>query len=140
PIVPSLHPPAAEPSASPTVLLVEDEEALRIVAQRILEQQGYSVVVASDGAEAIRAVERSRKRVDLLLTDVVMPGMSGLELAQRLAAVYPAMKVLYISGYPEGGITHHGVLDKGLAFLAKPFTPLMLLEKIRDVLGTPAPA
>ena len=140
PMVPSSHPPAAEPSAAPTVLLVEDEEALRIVAQRILEQQGYSVIVASDGAEAIRAVERSRKRVDLLLTDVVMPGMSGLELAQRLATVYPAMKVLYISGYPEGGITHHGVLDKGLAFLAKPFTPLMLLEKIRDVLGTPAPA
>lgn len=133
------RPPAA-PSASPTVLLVEDEEALRAVARRILEQQGYSVIVASNGVEALRVVEQSNVPVDLLLTDLVMPGMSGRELARRLAAANASIKVLYISGYPRDEITHHGVLESGMAFLAKPFTPMVLIEKVREVLGAPAPA
>nr|MBI3612907.1 response regulator [Nitrospirota bacterium] len=138
--LPKRRRPAAAPSVSPTILLVEDEEAIRGVARRILEQQGYSVLVASNGAEALRVLEQSKEPVDLLLTDLVMPGMSGRELAQRLAAANSSIKVLYISGYPADGITHHGVVESGMAFLAKPFTPVLLIEKVRAVLGMPAPA
>jgi CheY-like chemotaxis protein len=75
--------------------------------------------------------------VDLLLTDLVMPGMSGRELARRLAAVRPSLKVLYMSGYPSDDIAHHGILEEGIAFLAKPFTPAVLLGKVREVLDRP---
>lgn len=117
-----------------TVLLVEDEESLRSTARKILEQRGYSVLGAPNGAEALRVWEQSPESVDLLLTDVVMPGMSGRELARRLISVRPGLKVLYMSGYPSDDIAHHGVTQEGMAFLAKPFTPATLLGKVREVL------
>jgi two-component system, cell cycle sensor histidine kinase and response regulator CckA len=121
-----------------TVLLVEDEEALRATARKILEQRGYQVLGAPNGAEALRLWEQSAEMVDLLLTDLVMPGMSGRELARRLAAVRPSLKVLYMSGYPSDDIAHHGILDEGTPFIAKPFTPANLLGKVREILDRPA--
>ena len=88
---------------------------------------------ARSGAEAVAAAERA-DRIDLLLTDVVMPGMSGKELAARLALHHPEMKVLFMSGYTDNAIVHHGVLDEGVSFIGKPYTPLALARKVREVL------
>lgn len=123
-----------------TVLLVEDEEALRFTARKILEQRGYSVLGAPNGAEALRVWEQAQQSVDLLLTDVVMPGMSGRELARRLISIRPGLKVLYMSGYPTDDIAHHGILQEGIAFIAKPFTPASLLGKVREVLESSSTA
>jgi len=126
--------------AAQTVLLVEDEEALRATARKVLEQRGYHVLGAPNGAEALRLWEQSPQTVDLLLTDLIMPGMSGRELAQRLMAVRPGLKVLYMSGYPSNDIAHHGILEDGIAFIAKPFTPDALVKKVRALLDRPAAA
>jgi signal transduction histidine kinase/ActR/RegA family two-component response regulator len=119
---------------SETVLLVEDEEVVRGLARRILEQAGYSVVEASKADEAIRFCEEHGNEVDLLLTDVVMPEMSGKELADRLKTQRPDLKMLFMSGYTDEAIVHHGVLDSSVEFIQKPFTPAGLIEKVRDVL------
>jgi two-component system cell cycle sensor histidine kinase/response regulator CckA len=130
------------PSASPagslqgdeTVLLVEDESSVRGVIEKVLSGNGYRVLLACDGSEAIRVSGEHEGRIDLLVTDVVMPGMGGREVASRLETARPGLKVLLMSGYSENVISHHGVLEAGLAFLQKPFTTDALLRKVREVL------
>ena len=118
-----------------TILLVEDEESLRKMAGRILEGYGYSVIEATDGMDALKIITKGdRLKIDLLVTDVVMPEMGGKELADKLTAEYPRLSVLYISGYTDNAIAHHGVLDEGVSLLQKPFSPQSLAEKVRGVL------
>jgi two-component system, cell cycle sensor histidine kinase and response regulator CckA len=116
-----------------TVLLVEDEDGLRDLAKRLLQRHGYTVLVAADADEALRLFE-GNPSIDVLLTDVVMPGVSGPELTMQLIQQRPALKVIYMSGYTEDAIVHHGVLKPGIAFLNKPFTSETLGAKIREEL------
>jgi CheY-like chemotaxis protein len=120
-----------------TILIVEDEAAVRHLAMRILQTAGYAVVTASHGAEALSLLERHDGPVHLLLTDVVMPGMTGRDLATRLENVRPRMKVLYTSGYTDDAILRHGVSDDADFFLEKPYTRAALTRKVRDVLDSP---
>ncbi len=122
------------PGRAETVLLVEDEEMVRRMTRGMLEMNGYRVIEASNGLEALMVCERHDGPIDLLLTDVVMPQMSGRELADRLATAHPEMRVLYMSGYTDDAIVQHGVLEAGTAFLEKPFTPQVLARKVRGVL------
>jgi two-component system cell cycle sensor histidine kinase/response regulator CckA len=119
---------------SETILLVEDEESVRKLALRILERQGYKVLSARDGDEALLICEQFKDPIHLMLTDVVMPGMSGHELAKRLKSSYPKMKVLYMSGYTDDKIVLHGVLVEGVNYIQKPFTVDALTKKVREVL------
>ena len=119
-----------------TVLLVEDAQRVRAVVREILEMNGYVVLEARHGAEAIEISSRNQGPIHLMVTDVVMPQMSGRELAQRLAPLRPDMRVLYMSGYTDDAIVRHGVLGAGMAFLSKPFTPDALAVKVREVLDT----
>ncbi|MBI2221263.1 MAG: PAS domain S-box protein [Acidobacteria bacterium] len=121
------------------ILLVEDDERLRELARKALVRDGYSVLAAPDPATALELSERHESPIALLLTDVVLPQMSGRILAERLLALRPHMRVLYMSGYTDNAIVHHGVLDRATAFLQKPFTPAALTRKVREVLGAPAP-
>jgi PAS domain S-box-containing protein len=123
-------PPAA---GTQTVLLVEDEDGLRELARRLLVRHGYTVLVAGNANEAIRLFE-ANLAIDLILTDVVMPGTSGPELVKQLVQRRPELKALYMSGYTDEAIVHHGVLDPGIALLHKPFTSDTLRRKVRDVL------
>ena len=116
-----------------TVLVVEDAEGLRGLAIRLLQQQGYTVLAAANADEALGLFERNMS-IDVLLTDVVMPGVSGPELTSRLVKQRPSLKVIYMSGYTEESIVHHGVIKPGIAFLHKPFTSETLGRKIREVL------
>ena len=122
------------PGGTETVLLVEDEETLRTLCERILGGLGYRVLPAGDGAEAIALAKKYGDRIDLLLTDVVMPGMNGSELATQLVLHHPEMKVLFMSGYTDDAITRHGVLDEGVSFIGKPYTPVALARKVREVI------
>jgi Signal transduction histidine kinase len=122
------------PGGTETVLLVEDEHTVRNLCSRILGGLGYQVMQARSGAEAVAAAADRADRIDLLLTDVVMPGMSGKELATRLVRHHPEMKVLFMSGYTDDAIVHHGVLDEGVSFIGKPYTPSALARKVRGVL------
>ncbi|HKI03488.1 MAG TPA: ATP-binding protein, partial [Thermoanaerobaculia bacterium] len=119
---------------SEVVLLVEDEDNIREPAIEILESRGYRVIAAHDGSQALAMAEEHRGPIHLLVTDVVMPGMSGNQVAQQLTHRRPETRVLYISGYPEDSISHHGVLNPEQNFLQKPFPPGQFLEKIREVL------
>jgi len=126
---------------SEVVLLVEDEQNIREPAVEILESRGYQVLAARDGSEALSLAEHHRGPIHVLVTDVVMPGMSGSQLAEQLTPRRPEMRVLYISGYPEDAIAHHNVLNPEQHFLQKPFPPGQFLAKVRDVLdGAPSPA
>jgi two-component system cell cycle sensor histidine kinase/response regulator CckA len=118
-----------------TLLLVEDESGVRHLTRELLEKQGYTVLEACDGREALRIYKQHKGRIDLLLTDVVMPMMNGQELADRLLALQADLKVIYLSGYAERIVLEHGVLDLGAGFLQKPFTLEALGRKIREVLG-----
>jgi CheY-like chemotaxis protein len=119
---------------SETVLLVEDEGAVRELVRLSLERNGYNVLEAGNGAQALEISQKHRGPIHLMITDVVMPGMSGHELAHRLAPLHPKMNVLYVSGYTEDAITHHGVLDGGTALLQKPFRPSDLARKVCELL------
>ena len=118
-----------------TILLVEDDEMLRKLARDVLEASGYRVLQAADGNAARLICEQSQETIQLLLTDVVMPGMSGREVVNRLIPLHPEMRVLYMSGYAHNAIVHHGVLDEGINFIEKPFTPHALAMKVREVLN-----
>jgi PAS domain S-box-containing protein len=123
------------PRGSETVFLVEDEPSVRSLAYRVLCQQGYTVLEAANGEEALRvAQEHAGEKIHLLLTDVVMPQMGGRELAETLKLLRPDIKVLYTSGYTDNAIVHHGVLNPGTHFLQKPFSPKTLSHKVREVL------
>jgi two-component system cell cycle sensor histidine kinase/response regulator CckA len=126
--------PATATSGTETVLLVEDDAGVREVTARALRAGGYQVVIAAGAERAIEAAQAASPPPAVLVTDVIMPVMSGPELAGRLRAGCPAMRVLYLSGYAHAVIGPHGVLDPGVSFLAKPFTPLSLLAKVREVI------
>ena len=128
---------AAALMGSETVLLVEDDEMVRNLARRMLEARGYTVLSASRGEDALGVVERHDGPIDLLVTDVVMPGMSGRSVAQRLLGLRPGLKVLYLSGYTDDAIVRHGMLEPGIAFLQKPFSADALARKVREVLDAP---
>lgn len=127
-----------EPKGTETILLAEDEPSVREVAASALRAQGYTVLEAGSGEEAIRLAERHPDPIHLLITDAIMPSMSGRDLAEHLQQTRKVEKVLYISGYTENAIVHQGVLEQGIFFLAKPFTPSSLLRKVREVLDSPA--
>ncbi len=122
-----------------TVLVVEDDEPLRMFICECLERQGYRVLATGSPAEAVETAEHHKGEIHLMLSDVVMPGMSGRELAEQLAPRWPEMKVLYASGYNDDVIVHYGVLESGLAFLQKPFTPVALAQKVREILNSAPP-
>lgn len=122
------------PGGTETILVAEDEPAVRHLTARILKAKGYAVMTAANGDEALELVRRHRNQIHLLLTDVIMPGMSGPQLADQLIRERPEIRVLYMSGYTAAAIHHHGVLEPGISYLQKPFTPQALSEKIREVL------
>ncbi|MES1178100.1 MAG: ATP-binding protein [Myxococcales bacterium] len=122
-----------------TILLVEDQDEVRRVAQAILRRYGYHVIEARNAGEALLSCERHPRTIHLLLTDVVMPQLSGRELAERLVTIRPAMRVLYMSGYTENVIVHHGILDSGIAYLQKPIVPDLLVRRVREVLDRKKP-
>jgi len=136
--------PSAEMHLAPghgeTILLVEDAQRVRAVVREILEMSGYVVLEARHGAEALEVSNQHAGPIHLMVTDVVMPQMSGRELAQRLATLRPDLKVLYMSGYTDDAIVRHGVLASGIAFLSKPFTPDALALKVRELLDGVAAA
>jgi CheY-like chemotaxis protein len=125
----------ANVGGSETVLLVEDQDEVRRLATKVLKAKGYRVLEAADGAAALALIQRHPGPIDLLLTDVVMPGMNGRELAEYLKKRLPVVKVLYTSGYTHDVIAHRGVLDRDMAYIAKPYTPDRLAAKVREVLG-----
>ena len=119
-----------------TILITEDEESIRKLAARVLAEKGYRVLVAGDGDEALRIAKNHNGEIHLLLTDLILPGINGRQLATSIIHQHPGAKVLYMSGYTENIIAHHGMLEDGVALLEKPFTPNMLCRKVRDSLDT----
>jgi two-component system cell cycle sensor histidine kinase/response regulator CckA len=134
------HPQQGDVSALPhgteTVLLAEDEAAVRTMAARVLRERGYTVLEAIDGDEGLRVAREYAGPIHLLLTDVVMPHMSGRTLVDQVSGIYPSTKVLFISGYADSAIIHQGQLDPGVEFLHKPFSPSALARKVREVLDS----
>jgi two-component system cell cycle sensor histidine kinase/response regulator CckA len=129
---------ASSDRGSETILLVEDEDLVRQVARRILERYGYTVLAAASGQEALALSREHAGPIHLMLTDVVMPGMSGQEIREDLQPQRPEMEVLFMSGHTENAIVHHGVLDEGTAFIQKPFKHEVLAHKVREILDNRA--
>jgi signal transduction histidine kinase len=120
-----------------TILLVEDQDEVRQVAVQILRRYGYHVIEARNAGEALLSCEQHPRTIHLLLSDVVMPQMNGRKLADRLLKLRPELKVLFMSGYTENAIVHHGILDSGISYLQKPLLPEMLARRVREVLDLP---
>lgn len=127
--------PASEPRSA-TILLVEDDASVRSLTLRILAREGYHVIEAGNGDDALAAARRADRPIDLLISDVIMPGLSGGELARRLLEERPGTAVLYMSGYPDDTVARSGRIDRDAAFIEKPFTPETLARRVREVLGT----
>jgi len=125
----------AVPHVTETILVVEDEEAVRVLVGTILRRFGYEVLEAGDGPEALKICSQRDVKIDLMLTDVIMPRMNGKVLAERVTRIRPGIKIIFMSGYMENVIAHHGVLDAGVALLTKPFSLEGLAQKVREVLG-----
>lgn len=132
----TLTSPPTVPPGKETILVVEDEPDVLEVATEVLRQYGYTVLSAASPADALQLIQNYREPIHLLVTDVVMPVMSGRELADYIRRIYPQIKILYVSGYTENTIVHHGVLDEGIHFLPKPYTPSQLAQKVRAVLDS----
>jgi CheY-like chemotaxis protein len=122
------------PRGNETILIVEDEEEVLKLAAKILERQGYKILQTSNGSEALVACEKHKSPIHLVLADVVMPGMGGSELVKLLEPLYPEIKILYMSGYTDNAIVCHGLLQKGVNYIQKPFTMEALVRKVRVVL------
>jgi CheY-like chemotaxis protein len=122
------------PHGTETILVVEDEEMVRMLICTVLEGYGYQVQLAST-AEELAQIQAQARPLDLLLTDVVMPKLSGPQVAEQLQAQYPGLKVLFMSGYTEDAVVRHGVQTAEVAFLQKPFSPTALARKVRELLG-----
>jgi signal transduction histidine kinase len=137
--VPEVLPPRVL-TGNETILLVEDQEEVRRVAHRILTRFGYHVIDARNAGEALLTCEQDARKIHLLLTDVVMPLLGGRQLAERLLQIRPELKVLFMSGYTENAIVHHGILDPGIEYVQKPLVPDMLARRVREVLDAPPPA
>jgi len=127
------------PRGTETILVAEDEIGVRELACDFLQSHGYTVLQGQTPAHALQLAEENPSRIHLLLTDVVMPGMRGTELAERVAQINPAVRVLYVSGYTDNAIVHHGILEPGKNFLSKPFSREALLQKVREVLDASRP-
>ncbi len=143
PLTESAPEPAAPPTepelepvgdAKETILLVEDEESLRRLACRTLQSQGYNILEACDGVAALKLCQRHLPSIDIVVTDVVMPNLSGVDLVQRLKLVRPHLKVLYMSGYTDSTVVRHGIEETEVNYLQKPFTPDLLRKKVRELL------
>ncbi len=122
------------PSGSETILVAEDEVMVRRLAEAMLTRQGYNVITAPDGSEALALFEERKDEIDLLLTDIVMPKINGRELYEKISAVKPEIKVLFMSGYSEELVENHGILEKGAVFVQKPFTVQTLSRQVRETL------
>jgi two-component system cell cycle sensor histidine kinase/response regulator CckA len=123
------------PRGAETLLVVEDEPSLRDLACDVLQAQGYAVVSASNGQDGLDAVrEHKGSPIRLVVTDIIMPIMGGKVMAEKLKKAYPDLKILFTSGYTDNAITNHGVLEKGIEFLPKPYTPATLARKVRELL------
>ena len=125
------------PPVRETMLVVDDEEMVRRLAARILLGEGYHVLEASGGEEAIRVLQRAFQRIDLVVTDVAMPGLGGRQLGETIFRCWPRVRVLFMSGFPAHRIVEEGALDSASPFLRKPFTRDQLTRKVRDVLAIP---
>jgi CheY-like chemotaxis protein len=128
-----LREPAGTMTGTETILVAEDDDLLRPLTRNILLKGGYKVIASANAVEALAAAKAHDGPIHLLLADVVMPGESGRQLARRLAEVRPDTRVLYVSGYTDDAIVHHGMLEPGLNYLQKPFTPASLARKVREV-------
>jgi CheY-like chemotaxis protein len=124
----------AFPIGSERILFVEDEELVSAMATRVLERSGYRVTTCNSGEEALATVATITEKIDLLVTDVVMPGIDGKVLAETLLRQRPGIRVLYTSGYTRDVVVHHGILERGVCFLSKPYTPQALATKVREIL------
>ena len=123
------------PRGTETLLVVEDEPSVRHLARSVLEAQGYEVLSASNGQDALHvAREHKGSPIRLVVTDVIMPLMGGKVMAEWLKTTYPDLKILFTSGYTDDAIAHHGVLEPGVEFLPKPYTPATLARKVREML------
>jgi CheY-like chemotaxis protein len=129
--------PGPTPGGHETILFVEDEDAVRATAREVLESSGYHVIEARDGVEALELASQHPGEIQLLVSDVVMPRMGGGELAQKLTAARPGVRILYISGYPDDALVRHGVVEHGSMLLQKPFALADFARKVREVLDTP---
>ncbi len=138
PRVEAARPRVAAAGGRESILLVEDDDAVRLVTKAMLERLGYDVRCAAGGPEALRLTEEDPRPIDLLVTDVVMPGMNGRELAEQLAARFPAMRTLFASGYTEDAVVHRGMVNGAVHFIPKPFSSDGLAAKVRQVLDSPA--
>jgi DNA-binding NtrC family response regulator len=133
-VTPSPDEPYAMVGGSETILVVEDDTRVRDLVARSLGTRGYQVMVAAGGEEAMALAGQTEEKIHILLTDVVMPRMNGRQLSEQLTKIHPEMRTLFTSGYTENIIAHHGVLDKGINFLSKPYTLEALARRVRGLL------